>query len=68
MNRWLNIIIQVCGFTAQVVLPTFVFNPHTQAIAYGSTAAVAAAAQAIAGIVAHSFNPDGTPSTTAYRP
>lgn len=68
MTRWFNFILQVCGFASQVVLPTFVFNPHTQAIAYGATAATVAAIQAVAALTAHSYNPDGTPATTAYVP
>ena len=68
MKRWLNVILQSSGFVAQVILPTFVFNPQSEAIAYGTTAAVVAAVQAIAGVVAHSYNPDGTVAAIAYRP
>lgn len=62
MKKWFNFGVQLVGFTAQVVIPTFVVNP----VSYVKWGGAVAAVQAIVGMVSHYYNPDGTNARTAY--
>jgi hypothetical protein len=64
MNRWVNLVAQLLGFATQVIIPTFVVDPTKRTTIQGVVAGV----QGIVGIVAHSYNPDGTPAVVAYVP
>lgn len=64
MKRWLNFSLQVLGFTAQVIIPTFVKNPQSQVTLHGAVGL----AQLAVGMVAHNYNPDGTPAVLPYDP
>jgi len=64
MKRWVNILAQAAGVIGQLVIPAFVANPKSAA----KYAAIIAAVQGIAAIIAHNYNPDGTPAALPYQP
>lgn len=64
MTRWLNLIFQGAAFAGQVIIPTFVHNPAREA----TFAGVLAAIQAAVAVIAHGYNPDGTPATQPFQP
>ena len=65
MPRWLNIMLQCVGIAGSGFAAFGGFIPPAIApkVVMGITAA-----QAAVGVIAHSYNPDGTSATTAYRP
>ena len=63
MKLWMNLLTQSLGFAAQVALPMFVKDPAH----YATAAGVVAAAQGAAGLVAHTYNPDGTKASTTRQ-
>lgn len=63
MKRWQNILIQFTASTAQIAnlwLP-LVAEEHK-----GVVAAVLGTVQLGAAVIAHGYNPDGTPASLAY--
>ncbi len=63
MPRWLNILLQVSAVIGHGVNLSFV-PPKYQS----QTMAGIAVFQAVVGIIAHSYNPDGTSASVAYTP
>lgn len=65
MPRWLNVLIQGLAIAGTAFASFGGLLP----VAIGAKIYVAiSAAQAAVSVIAHSFNPDGTPATTPYRP
>lgn len=65
MKRWLNIMFQIVGTTAQGfnIAGGFIPPKYQLAIATGI-----GAAQAVISVIAHNYNPDGTNAVTSYKP
>lgn len=65
MPRWLNILLQVVALVGQGfnLFGHFVPPKYIPAIAGGI-----GAAQAAVGVLAHQYNPDGTPAVVSYMP
>lgn len=65
MPRWLNIVFQITALAGQG------FNLFGNMIPAKYQIAITGgigAAQAAVGVLAHSFNPDGSPATVSYSP
>jgi hypothetical protein len=64
VTRFWNILGGIVAVGTIIVLPAYVHNPSVwQHIGVG-----VATAQAIGSIIAHSYNPDGTPAAAPYQP
>jgi hypothetical protein len=63
MPRWVSILAQTLGFVVQGVNQFGGFIPPEYHL---PIALAVGAAQGVMGIIAHSFNPDGTPATLPY--
>ena len=65
MKRWWNIAFQVAATAGQLAQ---VYDPIIPPPYGGMAQGIAALIQATVGIIAHNFNPDGTPSQAPYIP
>ena len=65
MPRWLNVLIQVVGIVGQGFNAFGGFVPPKYQV---QVAGGIGAAQAAVGVLAHSFNPDGTNASVGYVP
>lgn len=65
MPRWFNAVFQVVALIGQVA--NYV-SPWVPAKYHATITAVLSTAQGIVAVIAHNWNPDGTPSTTPYKP
>lgn len=65
MNRPTNIIVQIASIAVQGFNMWGGFIPPKYQLAVGT---VIGAVQAVASLVAHNYNPDGTPATIPYDP
>lgn len=65
MTRWWNVIIQLVLAGGQIVnLLEPVLKPEHKIYAMTAISVM----QVVVSIIAHEFNPDGTPAQMAYRP
>jgi hypothetical protein len=60
MKRWTNLVFQTVALATQAVVPLLVKDP-TKHVALSCAVA---AAQGVVGVMAHGYNPDGTPAGT----
>ena len=65
MTRWFTTLAQITGVLIQLAT---VFTPLVSTEYRGYVMGAVAALQAFIGVLAHSFNPDGTPASVAYIP
>jgi len=65
MKRSWNTIFQIIATSSQVLN---LYAPIIPPKYVGLTAAILSAVQGTAAVIAHSFNPDGTPAETKYVP
>jgi len=63
MPRWLNILIQFLAVGAQVAAP-YIVDPHSTMVFHSVLGGI----QAGTAVLAHNFNPDGSPAVVPYRP
>lgn len=65
MPRWFNILVQAVGTAGSAWT---LFGGYVPPKVGGWVVTGLTAAQAVVGIIAHQYNPDGTPATNAYVP
>lgn len=64
MKKWIQSLIQISALMTVGVVGVFVEDPATAAKVVFAISLF----QAVLGIVAHNFNPDGTPAESAWQP